>query len=485
MKAFHFPIIVVLFFFVLLHLLFYAFGAACYICSIESQNEEFLTAHDIIGDWVISPVDSLGRFFDGALGRTPRSGGENFSIENAGEIVSGLNEIKSVKALAVAAVETQYTLIVKGQFKTVDEKWLQGRSFQAVENRMRYDGETYMTLTSFQSGDYYYDHIYGVDSESLISFFEGEGSYEFFALTGREGAFLSEAIKDSLGLTDEDEYITLAVSLSARSAFASDGRVIEVPVAGYFRVPDAKKTERETDDWVKRLSYDSNTSFIFLDYEYYSQLFTVSKSVLPDIDDKEGIYEAARALFATQMKQSLPVGYQNIWIRGGDEKAINALLAEYGENVLLESSVAASIEVERLLSQIESSTVVGRALFTLMTVIILFFGRTVVTRVLDYGEKTVYLLYSSGCSRVRLGSRLALYFILPSALLAVSSFYAGMVSFSYNLDGFIYVDPERAARYSASPAVCVLTVFLLFVLYSIHSFVRKNTVDEIRNGGRV
>lgn len=485
MKAFRFPKIVVLFFFVLLCLLFYAFGATCYICSIASQNEEFLIARDIVGDWVISPNDTLGRFFDGAVGRTPRSGGENFSIENAEEIVSDLNELKSVKALSLAAVETQYTLIVKGRFKTVDEKWLQGRSFQAVDNRMGYDGETYTTLTSFQTGDYYYDHIYGVDSGDLVSFFEGEGSYEFFGLTGQRGAFLSETIKEKLGLTDEDEYVTLAVSLSGRSAFASDGRVIEVPVAGYFRVPEAKKTENRRNDWIRRLSYDSNTAFIFLDYAYYSRLFTVSKSVLPEIDDKEGIYEAARALFSKQKKQSLPVAYQNIWIRGGDEKTINSILAAYGENVLLESSTAASIEVERLVSAIESSTLVGRALFILMTAIILFFGRTVVTRVLDYVEKTVYLLYSSGCSRIRIGSRLALYFTVPSALLAVMSFYSGIVSFSYNLDGFIYVYPERAALYSAIPAASVLFVFLLLALYSIHSFVRKNTVLEIRNGGRV
>lgn len=186
MKAFRFPKIVVLFFFVLLCLLFYAFGATCYICSIASQNEEFLIARDIVGDWVISPNDTLGRFFDGAVGRTPRSGGENFSIENAEEIVSDLNELKSVKALSLAAVETQYTLIVKGRFKTVDEKWLQGRSFQAVDNRMGYDGETYTTLTSFQTGDYYYDHIYGVDSGDLVSFFEGRAAMSSSALQGRE-----------------------------------------------------------------------------------------------------------------------------------------------------------------------------------------------------------------------------------------------------------------------------------------------------------
>jgi hypothetical protein len=484
MKAFHFPRIVVFFFFVLLMFLFYLLGAACYICSIASQNEEAVIAGEIVGDWVISPVDSVGQYFDGAVGRTPRSGCENFSIENASNITADLNETDGVKALAVAAVQTKYTLIVKGTLKTVDEKWLQRRSFKAIENRMEYDGQSYMTLSSFQPGDYYYDQIYGIDSEDLVSFFEDEGSYEFFGLTGRKGAFLSETIKEGLGLSDEDEYITLAVSITDQSSFDLDGRVVVVPIAGYFRVPDAKKTESKTNDWITRLSYDGNTSFVFLDYEYYSRIFTVSKSVLPEIDDKEGIYEVALALFRQQKKQTLPVGYQNIWIRGGDEETIDSVLSEYGENVALESSVAASIEVDRVVSQIASSTKVGWGLFILMTLIILFFGRTVVARVLDYEERTVLLLYASGVCRGRLVLRLLCYFIIPSFFLAALSFYAGIEGFSSNFTGYFFVDSIRVVSYMIIPAACVLAAFLLTVFYSVHSFVRKNTVLEIRNGGR-
>lgn len=61
MKSFHFPKHILLLFLVLLAVVFFSFGAASYIVSIETQNEEAVVARDIVGDWVVSPVDTSGQ----------------------------------------------------------------------------------------------------------------------------------------------------------------------------------------------------------------------------------------------------------------------------------------------------------------------------------------------------------------------------------------------------------------------------------------
>ncbi len=480
MKTFHFPKHVLLLFLVLLAVVFFSFGAASYIVSIETQNEEAVVAREIVGDWVVSPVDTSGQYGVGGLGKTPSYALNNLSIGDAEAIIGELDGLDGVKTLGVAGIETVYTLVFGGTPGDMKASWFKGRSYTAIDNRMQYDGRRYSALQAFAPGDYYYDQIYGIDSDRLLSYYEGEGSYEFYGLTGRKGAFISEPLKKAMGLDGSEEYVTIAVSMSDRTSFARDAAdAVEVPIAGYFRIPDKYAGRPVADDWIRRLSYDQGSEFLFLDMEYYSRLFTTTVVESADIEGRSGIYDVSLALFRRRKSSVTGVSYQNIWIRGGSESDINTILRKYGGTVALEDSVTASIEADRTLSKLKSCTFVGRFLFILTAAVVIFFARTVLGRILDYEEKTVLLLFSAGESRSRIVSRLSLLMMIPSIMVALLSFYAGIVKFGSNFTGYFSVSPVNVLKHTALPCGIVMLLFLIVAEMSIERFVRRNTVFEI------
>ncbi len=68
MKTFHFPKHVLLLFLVLLAVVFFSFGAASYIVSIETQNEEAVVAREIVGDWVVLSCRYFRTIWSGRAG---------------------------------------------------------------------------------------------------------------------------------------------------------------------------------------------------------------------------------------------------------------------------------------------------------------------------------------------------------------------------------------------------------------------------------
>lgn len=479
MKIFHFPIHILLLFLVLLAVVSFSFGAASYVVSIETQNEEAVVARQIVGDWVVSPVDTSGQYGGGVLGKTPSYALNNISIGDAEAIIEELNGLDGVKTLGVAGIETVYTLVFGGTLGDMKASWFKGRSYTAIDNRMQYDGRSYSTLQAFAPGDYYYDQIYGIDSDKLIAYYEGEGSYEFYGLTGRKGAFISEPLRKAMGLDGSEEYVTIAVCINDKSSFARDAAdAVEVPIAGYFRIPAKYRGRPVANDWISRLSYDQGSEFLFLDMEYYSRLFTTTVTEGADIEGRSGIYDVALALFRRRKSSVTGISYQNIWVRGGSESDINTILRKFGGTVALEDSITASIEADRTLSKLKSCTFVGRFLFILTAAVMLFFARTVLGRMLDYEEKTVLLLFSAGESRRSIVFRLSLILIIPSIMAALLSFYVGIVKFGSNFSGYFSVSTANVLQYMALPCSIVMFLFLVVAEMSIDNFVRRNTVFE-------
>ena len=474
MRVFHFPKHIFLLFFTLVFTAFFSLGIAGYIWAMKTENVYYLEDKANIGDYVISPSDIIGRNGGEPYGIVPVS--TNYFIENAEEICKELNSMGGVSSLPVACVESYFTYVVKGELKTKDS-WFLNKTTNNIGLRLRNDGSDYFLISSSNSSPYYNDAIYGVDSGLLLDFYKEEG-FEFYGLTGEKGVYLSEAIKNSLEINETDKEVTLLVSCRGRNAF--DGGVLSVPIAGFFRAPEKDyKTEIREGERIERFRSDDPV-FMFLDIEYFTSIFSIYKESFPPNEEYDDLFSSIAAKKGRVKTEIVPVSYQNIWIRGGNEKALKNVIAKTGQPLSVDSTFKLFLSLDRFYSFMTTLEIVGRCLFVLLGIVILFMGWSVVKRLLDYEDKTTLLLYASGSSKKSIVLRLYLPIIIPTLLFGSLGFYAGIKEFQRFLktEPVFFVTVDRTIRFLSVPLSVLIISFVLIVLLSVYTFVNTHTSFE-------
>ena len=475
MKIFHFPKHIFFLFFVLVFTAFFSLGVAGYFWSIKTENVYYLEGKSIIGDYVVSPSDTIGRNGGDPYGIVPvRS---STYIENAEGICNDLNSLSGVKSLAVACVDSYFTFVVKGNLKTKNA-WFNGKSVNNISSRLQSDGSTYISLRNTQATPFNNDSVYGVDSDALLDYYKDNEGFEFYGLTGKKGVFLSESIKNDLGIDETDEEVTLLVSYRGRSAF--DGGIISVPIAGFFRAQEKtyEKEIREGES-ISRLRAD-DPAFMFLDMEYFTSVYKTLQTIFPESEEYDDLLSSLKAKKGMVLTTMLPVSYQNIWIKGGSEDSLVDVINKTGQPLSVESTFKISLSLDRFYSFMNSIHTEARYLFLLVFVAIGFMGCSVVRRILDYEEKTTLLMYASGSRKKSIVLGLYLPVAIPSILIGFAGLYAGALVLHRELRGdhIFYVTVDRVIKSNALPFSIVMIVYLVIVLLSVCSFVNSHTSFE-------
>lgn len=472
--VFHFPKHIFLLFFVLVFTAFFSLGVAGYIWSMKTENVYYLEDKSIIGDYVVSPSDTIGRNGGEPFGIVPiRS---NYYIENAEEISQELNSISGVKSLPVACVDSYFTFVIKGELKT-KESWFVNKSVNNIGLKLQSDGVTYLSLRNTVATPYYDDSIYGVNSSILLDFYKEKEGFEFFGLTGNNGVFLSEAMKDALEIEETDKEVTLVVSYLGRTAF--QGGIISVPIAGFFRAQEKPYEKEANGENIKRLRA-SNPVFMFLDMDYYSTLYKTNKMIFPQNEEYDDLLSSLSAKKGRGKTSIVPISYQNIWIRGENEDALNNVIAKTGQPLSLTSTFRLSLSLDRHYSFMTTLENVGKYSFLLMAIVIWFMAWSVVKRLLDYEEKSTLLMYASGSQKKSIILRLYLPIIIPSVFIGIFGLYTGLKWLQSAMVGSanFFVTLNRTIHFLVIPFSIVLIMLLLISLLSAYSFVNSHTSFE-------
>ncbi len=482
-KIMFFPAYLLLPFFVLFIFFVMLFSFSLYTLNIESLNSLAANKTEIVGDYVISPIDINSSSDDGAIGIVPTDS-DSF-IYDAEEIAEDLNSITGVKALAVAGRNIHHLVVVNTEGSNIDSSLYNRVNYSRIEQNFSDNEIRYSSVHSLSPGDFSGNMLYGVDSGNLVSYFSGENSYEFYSLRNKRGIFLSEKIVRDLELDENDDSILLLVSEDQGSTF--NGKTIEIPIAGFFRIPE-KECKVSENDWRDSLDYFPDTKLIFIDMEYYSELFSTTvyteyrydyASVSMDISD---IIAEIRTLPSFSV---IPCEYQNIWVRSRDMNSFKQTVLKYNSNLVINDTFSASISVARVPEIVATISRYGIVLCTLSSIILICGGYFLLGRILNHQHEAVSLLYSQGCRRSTIFTSLFLPLIIALFVLYCFTIPSFLSVMSTRYNDYLHVSPSRII---VSSLPLIIIDFILFIISSsiaVWLFIKKNTIEklDLKGGG--
>lgn len=370
--------------------------------------------NEIYGDYVVSPVVPAVRRNQNVIGIAPERLSESAVgiIDNANAIISDLNGISGIKAMGAQALPF-YENVLFINAPSIPRYWYYNSTFETIEKKLKKDNLPYWMISERFYGDVLESLIYAVNGEDLVNFYDGENSYEFYGMTGEKGVYIPDNLKESLQLTDDSKSILVLASQSQTNT----QNPLSIPIAGYFHVPDKEVPDSTSASYP---SYRKNVIFIFLDMEYYRQLFNGSLYSIPDNFDSLTIEEALKSRNSVSKRGEQDFG--NIWIRSSNKEPIKQALNNSVDELAIQTSYEASVIPKN--QQFESNFLyISLIASILMTLIVFGLSWTLPRRLIDYDDETINLLYLLGEKKSSIFMRLFKNVTIPLLGVAVFSLF--------------------------------------------------------------
>lgn len=472
-----FPKYLLLFFYILFVSFVILFSFSLYMLHIKSSNSLVLNKTEIVGDYVISPIDIESSHDDGSVGLVPSS--SNSFIFDAEKIVKDLNAINGVKAIAVASKNIKHLIAVNAKKEDIDDSLYNRVNYNKIEQYFDDSEIKYSSVHSLSPGDFSGNVLYGVNSDSLASYFEGEKSYEFYNLTNRKGIFLSEKVAQDLELNERDESVLLFVSENRGSTFL--GSVIDVPIAGFFRIPQKDYSFSES-DWKDPLSYIPETKLIFIDIEFYRELFSATIYTEYSYDQASESTDISKIIADIRTLPSfsvIPADYQNIWVRSKDINRFKATLLKHNKNLAIDDTFSASISVSRIPEIVKTISTYGIILCALSSIMLVCGGFFLLARILNYQNEVVSLLYNQGCKRNRIFCSLYIPFTVPALIIYCVTIFCSLSAMSKEYTGYLHVAPKQVILSSLYFIILEFVLFIISSSFATWLFIKENTVEKM------
>ncbi len=444
---------------------------------IKSSNSLVLNKNEIVGDYVISPIDITSSHSDGSLGLVPSS--SNSFIFDADEIVDELNTIDGVKAMAVASRNIHHLIIANTSKSSIDSSKYNRVNYNKIEQYFDDSGIEYSSVHSLSSGDFSGNMLYGINSNCLVQYFEEANSYEFYNLTNKKGVFLSEKIANDLKIDQDDDSVLLLVSENRGSSFI--GNVIDVPIAGFFRIPQKDYSFSEN-DWKDSLDYIPETKLIFIDMEFYRELFSATIYTEYSYDQTSESTDISKIIADIRVLPSfsvIPADYQNIWVRSKDINRFKTTLLRHNKSLAIADTFSASISVSRIPEIVKTISIYGIILCVLSSIILVCGGFFLLGRILNYQNEVVSLLYIQGCKRNRIFYSLYIPFTIPLLLIYCITIFCSFSVISKEYTGYLHVALRQVILSSLYFIILEFVFFIISSSLATWLFIKKNTVEKM------
>ena len=448
-----------------------AIGVSIYGVTVLVASRRYVYAKEAYGDYVIS-VQADGFNYDSYnLGLSPNSesGFALSVIKDSSLIINEINSRGNAKALGVASTLSIRTAIVNAT--DIPVFWYRNKTPQDAARRFRVEKAPAFVVDSQDASDI----VIGVESEAMLHFYEDGNIYKFHDLKNINGAYISDTLAKTLELDEESEYLSI---LTTESSVFLDAP-IELPIAGYFTV-----LANSEDAFVSnnRMISAQNAEFLFLDMEYYNQLYPYSGNIsYPEDFDSMNMEDILFNILKSKEQTADSIQYSNIWVKDIDFDSLNNIVAKSGQALGIDSSFD-SFGFARVRYYFYVIPIVHWIAFAVLSIVLSMLIRASTLRVVEYNELQIKVLYALGTKRRRIFKDLFIQLILTSGI--VISIVSFAMSFIYD---FIFQDHfdmlfEIKSVYSL---LCSLGFSLLSTFISGHALwecIRKN-IKEITGGG--
>lgn len=386
-------------------------------------------------------------------------------INDSNMIIKELNELSGTRALGVSAGINRFIALANAE--SIPRYWYFNSTWE--EAMKKFQNKDISVCLSTQTR--VESRIYGINSDDLIPFYKNANGFEFYDLTGEKGIYLPDKVKSQLNLTKDTKSILLF--------YGNDNKIknpyISVPIAGFYSVPE--KEYREVLDEYS-LSYNKNEIVVFLDMDYYYEIFPTVRFPYPKDFASFSLEETLSFLVnggETQEKRE----YENIWIRTDNLEGVQRVLRRYGGNLSLNSSFEALLPAS-FVKYTSTSILLSSIAFVVIAIAVLMLTWTVVRRVTDYEEKAIKTIYLLGTRRGLIVKELFKKTILPMIPVSIIACICGATCAHYKIkkDIFSYICTPRCLFLHLSPILSVLLlVTFLIGIFSIYFLVKNITLD--------
>lgn len=445
-------------------------GVSMYGVTVKIASRRYVYSKEAYGDHVIS-VQADGFNYDSDnLGLAPNaeSGFSLSVIKDSASIINEINNIDNAKALGVASTLSMRIAIVNAI--DIPVFWYRNKTPEDAARRFKAEKAPYFVANSQDAADI----VIGIDSEAMLKFYEDSKLYEFHDLKNIKGAYISDTLAHSLGLDDESEYISV---LTTESALFSDAP-LTLPIAGYFTVLSNDESVFTSS---KRMLGSQNAEFLFLDMEYYNQLYPYSKNIVyPEGYDSMNMEDILSNILKSQEQASNSIQYSNIWVKDIDYDSLNKIVSNSSQALGIDSSFD-SFGFSRVRYYFNIIPIVHWVAYAVLSIVLSMLLRAATLRVVEYNELQIKALYALGAKRGRIFKDLFIKLVLSSGVvIAILSF---AMSFAYDFIGQNNFDMLFKIK-TVYSLFCSLGFVLLSTLasgYALWKYIKK-TIEELTGG---
>lgn len=449
-----------------------AIGVSIYGVTVLVASRRYVYAKEAYGDYVIS-VQADGFNYDNVnLGLSPHTE-SRFAlsvIKDSASIINEINRTGDAKALGIASALSVRTAVVNAI--DIPVFWYRNKTPQDVARRFKAEKVTAFVVDNQEAPDI----VIGVDSEAMLRFYEDSNLYKFHDLKNIKGAYISDTLAETLKLEDESEYISI---LTTESSIFLDAP-IGLPIAGYFTVLSNGEDEFSS---TNRMIGGQNAEFLFLDMEYYNQLYPYSGNIAyPEGFNSISMEDTLFNILKSTEQTSDSIQYSNIWVKDIDFNSLNNIVSNSSGQALGIDSSFDSFGFSRVRYYFYATTVAHWTAYAVLSIVLAMLLRAATLRVVEYNELQIQVLYSLGTKRNKIFKDLFIQLVLTSGIvvLIVSFAMSFIVDFIIK-DNFVMLFKIK----SVYSMLCSIGFMFLNTFISGHALwecIRKN-LKEITGGG--